>query len=80
MDFAFDGDISRLSMRNRLQLLEQGEVNLRQWRHYRRILFSDYKRAFGEAPGPLVGLALMTDTHNTGASAEVWCGDVVLKG
>jgi hypothetical protein len=120
--FAFDGDISRLSMRNRMQfqlvetltgeappfamlmyvwdnhaevgsvlpstrsdrlqkiVLEQGEANLRQWRHYRRNLFGDFQRAFGEPPGPLVGMALMTDTDNTGGSAEVWYGDVVLKG
>ena len=120
--FAFDGDRSRLSMRNRMQfqlvetltgevppyamlmyvwdnhaaidsvlpgarsdrvrkiVLESGDTHLRQWRNYRRNLFGDFQRAFGEAPGRLIGMALMTDTDNTGAATEAWYGDVVLKG
>ena len=120
--FAFDGDVSRLSMRNRMQfqlvetltgeappfamlmyvwdnhaevgsvlpggrsdrlrkiVLERGDTHLRQWRSYRRNLFSDFQRAFGEPPGQLIGMALMTDTDNTGGAAEAWYGDVVLKG
>jgi hypothetical protein len=49
-------------------------------RNYRRNLFSDFQRAFGEPPGRLIGMALMTDTDNTGAATEAWYGDVVLKG
>jgi len=120
--FAFDGEVSRLSMRNRMQfqlvetltgesppcamlmyvwdnhaaldsvlssprsdrmrkiVLESGDTHLRQWRNYRRNLFSDFQRAFGEPPGRLIGMALMTDTDNTGGVAEAWYGDVVLRG
>lgn len=120
--FAFDGDMARLSMRNRLQfqlaealtgeappfatlmyvwdnhaavesvvpgarndrvrnvVLESGDTHLRRWRDYRRNLFEDFRRAFGESPGRLTAIALMTDTDNTGGTAEAWYGDVALKG
>jgi hypothetical protein len=122
LGFAFDGDVSRLSMRNRMQfqlietltgegppfatlmyvwdnhapveavlpsprtdrirkvVLESGSAHLRQWRTYRRNLFGDFQRAFGEPPGRLIGIAMMTDTDNTGSAVEAWYGDVVLKG
>jgi hypothetical protein len=37
---------------------------------------ADFQRAFGESPGQLVGIALLTDTDNTGAKAEACYGDV----
>jgi len=60
-------------------VVESGETNLRSWRSYRRDLASDFRRAFGEKPGPLIGVALMTDADNTGSTAEAWYGDVVLR-
>jgi hypothetical protein len=34
---------------------------------------------FGEAPGRLTGLGLMTDSNNTGESVEAWFGPLVLR-
>ncbi|HSB99074.1 MAG TPA: DUF3047 domain-containing protein, partial [Burkholderiaceae bacterium] len=31
-------------------------------------------------PGRLIGIAMMTDTDNTGSAAEAWYGDVLLNG
>ena len=118
--FAFSGDLSRLSMRNRLQyqlaesltgeappyatlmyvwdnhaepeavlpgarsdrvrkiVVERGPTNLRRWLTYRRSLMADFERAFGEPPGRLIGVALLTDTDNTGTRAEACYGDVQL--
>ncbi|HSI58915.1 MAG TPA: DUF3047 domain-containing protein [Ideonella sp.] len=59
-------------------VLESGPAHLKQWRHYRRDVAADFRRAFGEEPGPLIGLAMMTDTDNMGASAQTWYGDVHL--
>ena len=39
------------------------------WQSVQRNLADDYKLAFGAAPGPVLGVAVMTDTDNTGASA-----------
>lgn len=118
--FAFDGDHSRLSMRNRMQfqmaemltgeappyatlmyvwdnhapvesilhsprsdrirkvVLDSGDKQLRRWRTHRRQLAADYRRAFGEEPGALLAVALMTDADNTNSRAEAWYSDVVL--
>lgn len=118
--FAFSGDVSRLSQRNRLQfqlaeslmgeappyatlmyvwdnradlesvlpgarsdrvrkiVVERGQGNLRRWLTYRRKLMADFQRAFGEPPGLLIGVALLTDTDNTRTKAEACYGDVLV--
>jgi len=119
--FAFDGDRSRLSPRNRAMfdlaqaltgeappyatlmyvwetaapegsvivnprtdrirkiVLDSGAQHLRTWREHRRNLAEDFKRAFGEDPGVLVGIAVMTDADNTRSRAEAWYGPIELK-
>lgn len=118
--FAFDGDRSRLSLRNRALfdlaetlsgepppfatlmyvwdnhavpesllhghrtdrvrkiVVESGRARCAQWLHYRRDLVADYRRAFGEDPGRLIGVALMTDADNTGSRAAGRYGEVRL--
>jgi head-tail adaptor len=51
--------------RMRKIVVESGRESLRQWRRYRRSLAADYRLAFGEAPGPLLAVAVMTDGDNT---------------
>jgi Protein of unknown function (DUF3047) len=53
------------SDRVRKIVVESGDGGLRQWKHYRRALGADYRLAFGEAPGPLLAVAVMTDGDNT---------------
>jgi hypothetical protein len=48
-----------------------------EWQTLSRNLFADYKTAFGEEPGKLIGYGVMSDTDNTGASIEAWYGDIV---
>jgi Protein of unknown function (DUF3047) len=59
-------------------VVESGAGRLQQWRTYRRDLAADYRRAFGEEPGPLLGVAYMTDSDNMSASARTWYGEVQL--
>lgn len=56
------------SDRMRKIVVESGPQGLRQWRRYRRSIVADYRRAFGEAPGPLLAVAVMTDGDNTRSS------------
>ena len=49
------------------------------WRDHRRDLAADFRRAFGEAPGPLTSMAVMTDSDNNRASARTWYGPVLLE-
>lgn len=55
---------------------ESGPGRLGQWLDYERDVRADFERAFGEPPGPLVGIAVMTDSDNTGASVKAWYGPV----
>ena len=46
------------------------------WRTERRNVLADYRAAFGEAPPPVNGIAIMTDTDNTGERATAYYGDI----
>ena len=67
------------SDRVRKIVVESGPQNLRQWRRYRRTLIADYKLAFGEAPGPLVAMAVMTDGDNTRSQLTTRYRDITLR-
>jgi hypothetical protein len=62
--------------RIRKLVLESGPNKLNRWLDYERDIRADYERAFGEAPGALVGVAIMTDTDNTRSVAKAWYGPV----
>jgi len=50
------------------------------WVTEERNLYEDYKNAFGEEPPMVSGVAIMTDTDNTGESATAYYGDIFFKG
>ncbi len=64
--------------RIRKLVVESGAGNLQQWIDYKRDIRKDYEAAFGEAPGALVGIGIMTDSDNTGTSTQAWYGPVTL--
>jgi hypothetical protein len=64
--------------RIRKLVVESGPARLNQWLEYERDIRADFRLAFGEEPGALVGIALMTDTDNTRSSARAWYGPVHL--
>jgi len=55
-----------------------GQGRQGEWRRLRRDVRADYQRAFGEAPGKLIMMALMTDGDNTGSRAEACYGNILL--
>lgn len=57
-------------------VVDSGPAHLRQWRDHRRDLAADFRLAFGEEPGPLVSVAVMTDSDNTRSQARSWFGPV----
>ena len=61
-------------------VLESGTGNLGVWRHYERDVAADFRRTFGEEPGPLIAVGLMTDSDNTRSRASAWYGEVRLVG
>lgn len=64
--------------RIRKVVLESGPGRLDRWLDYERDVRADYEKAFGEPPGALVGIAIMTDTDNTRQQAKAWYGPVNL--
>jgi Protein of unknown function (DUF3047) len=62
--------------RIRKLVVESGKQNLNKWLDYERDIRSDFIKAFGEEPGALTGIALMTDTDNTQTQATAWYGPV----
>lgn len=71
--------ISPFTDRVRVIVVESGTAHLNQWRSERRNVFDDYRRAFGEDPPMITGVAIMTDSDNTGESATAWYGDIIFK-
>lgn len=64
--------------RVRKWVIESGPARLNQWLHYDRDIRADFEKAFGEPPGALVGLAIMTDSDNTRSKVRAWYGDIWL--
>ncbi|KQV60657.1 hypothetical protein ASC95_04245 [Pelomonas sp. Root1217] len=71
--------INPRSDRIRKIVVDSGPAELRRWREHRRDLAADFRLAFGEAPGPLTSMAVMTDSDNSRASARTWYGPVELQ-
>jgi Protein of unknown function (DUF3047) len=65
--------------RLRMIVVESGAGKLNEWQSYRRNVYEDYKQAFGEEPPKVSGIAIMTDTDNTGETATAFYGDIRLR-
>ena len=64
--------------RIRKLVVESGSNRLSRWLDYERSIRADFEHAFGEAPGDLVGIGIMTDTDNTHAVTRAWYGQLDL--
>ena len=49
------------------------------WKSFTRDIYDDYKRAFGEEPTRISGIAIMVDTDNTSEKASARFGDITLS-
>jgi hypothetical protein len=65
--------------RIRTLVVESGSKNLGQWLDYERDIRADYERAFGEPPGALLGIGIMSDSDNTRTTTQAWYGPVKLQ-
>ncbi len=61
-------------------MVESGPARLSQWLDYERDARVDDRKVFGEEPGKLIGVAIMTDSDNTQSQARAWYGPVGLDG
>ena len=65
---------------DRIQMIvvRSGPDQVNQWVTETRNVLADYQKAFGEPPPMISGIAVATDTDDTGESAEAWYGDIGL--
>ena len=74
------GTVLKSSRTERIRklVLESGPDRLNRWLDYERDIRADFVAAFGEKPGRLMAVGIMTDTDNTRSSTQAWYGPVVL--
>jgi len=58
---------------------ESGREKVGIWQEVTRNVYEDYKRVFGEEPGAITAIGIMTDTDNTGANVHAYYGDIVFR-
>ncbi|MEA3466985.1 MAG: DUF3047 domain-containing protein [Thermodesulfobacteriota bacterium] len=69
---------SPYTSRVKIIVLESGAEKKGQWLSEKRNISADYRAAFASENVPMIsGVAIMTDTDNTGGQAVAWYGDIV---
>jgi hypothetical protein len=63
----------------RMIAVESGNGKAGLWLTEERDLYADYRHLFGTEPPMAEGVAIMTDTDNTGGTAEAWYGEILLS-
>lgn len=64
------------TQRVQMVVASSGGAGVGAWQALSRNVLDDYRRAFKEEPGKLTGVAVLTDTDNTGERVEAWYGDI----
>lgn len=65
--------------RVRMIVVESGAQRIGEWVEVRRNVLEDYRRAFGEEPGDVVAVGLMTDPGDDGSRRRGYYGDITFR-
>ena len=57
-------------------VVESGAASVGRWVDERRDVFADYRSAFATEPPLVSGVAIMTDSDDTGESATAYYADI----
>jgi hypothetical protein len=68
--------VNAYTERVRMVVVRSGGADAGRWVAESRNVLEDYRRAFGEEPPRVSGVALMTDTDDTASRATAWYGDI----
>jgi hypothetical protein len=60
-------------------VLQSGDSHAGQWRNEDRDLAADFRAAYGGKAPQVTGVALASDTDNTGGHVNAWFGDLTLS-
>jgi len=61
----------------KMVVVESGSGQIGRWVDESRNIYEDYKKAFGEEPSMINGIAIMSDTDNTKERAVAYYGDII---
>ena len=62
--------------RAKMVVVESGPQRLGQWISFQRNVKQDFERLFGELPGPIMFVGVMTDSNATEAHTNAYYGDI----
>ena len=65
--------------RIKMVVAQSGRDRVGTWSEETRNVYEDYRRAFGERPGRITAIGIMTDTDNTGENTHAYYGDIAFK-
>jgi hypothetical protein len=68
---------STRSGRIQMMVAASGSDGIGQWHEFTRNIVEDFEKAYGEKPGRLIGVGVLTDTDNTGETVDAWYGDIL---
>jgi len=71
-----DSIVSSYTSNSIMLAVRSGRERRGEWLEERRDVLADYRRLFGEEPGKIGAIAIMTDTDNTGQTAQAWYNDI----
>ena len=64
------------SARIKMVVVDAGWDGVGEWRKHQRDLSADFLAAYGETPGNLIGVGILTDTDNTHSEVKAFYGDI----
>ena len=70
---------SPYTARARTIVVRSGPAEVGRWVEEQRDVYEDYRRLFGAEPSRLAGVAVMTDTDDSGERAEAWYDAIILR-
>jgi len=65
--------------RVRMIVVESGDEKVDQWVSVRRNVAEDYRLAFGEEPGDIVAIGVLTDVGDDGTRRRAFYGDITAR-
>jgi len=68
------------STRIRYLVVQSGSAGLGRFTRHQRNVVEDFQQVFGEPPGRLISIGMMSDSDDLKGPVEAWYGDLVLSG
>ena len=70
---------NRYTSRIKILVVENGREKLGTWQVISRNVLEDFKRAFGEEPGKVISVGILTETDNTEREMEAYYGNIQFR-